>query len=108
MHVGEASGTVCFLNGFLPPQSAGPLHLPQTGIFVRRSALAPGVALGNRTSIFCMELLYANLTATIWNLSQARISSPCFFVRDRSFRAVPCGLDAPDSHFSTVLSLVFR
>lgn len=63
LQVGEASGMACSLNGFLPTLCAGPLHLPQASFlwhFVRARLLAPG---NLATSIFCMELQNANLTA---------------------------------------------
>jgi len=70
LQVGEASGTVCSLNGSLPTLCAGPFHLPQTGFLLWRSALAPGVALGNGATNFSMGASSANLTAT--GLSLAR------------------------------------
>ena len=39
---------------------------------------------------------------------QASTFSPCFSTISNNFSAIPLGLFTPDSHFSTVDSLVFR
>lgn len=66
LHVGEASGMVCSLNGFLPTLCAGPLHLPQTAFFMALCARSCCRSEGtDLAAIFYMELLYANLTAIV-------------------------------------------
>src|ERR1035437_4022156 len=47
-------------------------------------------------------------TERLAHFSHAKIFSPCFSTISNNLSAMPLGLFAPDSHFSTVDSLVLR